>query len=306
MDSQKQIDIKPEDVERLKAAVELKCGRKILTPKDFYFLSTYIVEQQHETVSVSTLKRLWGYIQTSSVPRRSTLNVLSRLLGFPDWDTFCLNAQNLGQLDSPTSSQDKPTGPSPSKTRWYWFSFVFAMSVLVIGGILFLMRSAPFQPSGKALLLRSGQTFTSSSDYLRLFGITDDSHPWSQPLPHHHGIIVWGPEYHHPEWHNEGNADSLMPTITEYWTPGGDDETPQHLVSARNADNYLRATTFNELRVTFMKGIGRNQTADDSTYTFLGIYRLNREQSDSLHLVWQRVAEECDLTKLDYLEQLRH
>ena len=304
---QQLIDIQPEDVERLKEAIEERFGRKMLTPKDFEYLSAYIAEQQHETVSASTLKRLWGYIQTSSLPRRTTLDVLARLLDFADWDAFCLNDPDNAQQDRLASSQDISPGPSPSsKPRWFWFSVVSMVSVLIIGGILFFMRPAPAHTSGKDFVLRSGQNFTSTGDYLRLFGITDNSHPWSQSLPHHHGIIVWGPEYLHPEWHNEGNADSLMPTITEYWTPCGNNETSPHSVSTRNADNYLRAISFNELRITFMKGISRNKSADDSTYTFLGIYRLHRGLSDSTHLVWQRVAEDCDLANLDYLEQLRY
>lgn len=31
---------------------------------------------------------------------------------------------------------------------------------------------------------------------------------WNQPLPHHEGIIIWGPEDHNPQWHNEGDRDS--------------------------------------------------------------------------------------------------
>lgn len=133
-----------------------------------------------------------------------------------------------------------------------------------------------------------------------MFGITDTAHAWSKPLPHHSGIILWGPEYHHPEWHNDGNSDSLMPTITEYWSPHDALGIDSSVIATRNADNYLRATTFNELRITFMKGLS------DSTYIFLGIYRLAEEQSDDSHLVWQRIADDCDLSNLDYLEQLRH
>ncbi|MBR7018480.1 MAG: hypothetical protein IKH99_06500 [Prevotella sp.] len=43
----------------------------------------------------------------------------------------------------------------------------------------------------------------------------------------------------------------------------------------------------------------------DSTFTFLGLYSMDHQLSDTNRIVWQRVAEECDLTHLDYLEQLR-
>ncbi|MBQ7443089.1 MAG: hypothetical protein IJS59_04380 [Bacteroidaceae bacterium] len=67
-----------------------------------------------------------------------------------------------------------------------------------------------------ACVIGMGQTFASTDDYLQLFGIQASAQLWSQPLPHHTGIIVWTPEYQHHCWHNEDCADSLMPTITEY------------------------------------------------------------------------------------------
>ena len=44
----------------------------------------------------------------------------------------------------------------------------------------------------------------------------------------------------------------------------------------------------------------------DTGYVFLGIYRVNLTQSDSTHIVWERVADECNLNNLDFLEQLRN
>ena len=64
-------------IERLKKVIEAKVGRKIQTPKDFDYLSACITEELHEPISVSTLKRLWGYIQSSGSPRLSTLDMLA-------------------------------------------------------------------------------------------------------------------------------------------------------------------------------------------------------------------------------------
>ena len=44
----------------------------------------------------------------------------------------------------------------------------------------------------------------------------------------------------------------------------------------------------------------------DTGYVFLGVYRTDLDQSDSTHVVWERVADECDLNNLAYLKQLRH
>ncbi len=41
-------------------------------------------------------------------------------------------------------------------------------------------------------------------------------------------------------------------------------------------------------------------------YVFLGVYRMNEAQSDSTRVVWERVANECNLLHLDYLEELRN
>lgn len=53
-------DYKQEDFDRLKNEVETLVGRKIVSPRDFDFLSRQIEGYTQETVSVSTLKRLWG------------------------------------------------------------------------------------------------------------------------------------------------------------------------------------------------------------------------------------------------------
>lgn len=52
-------DYKKEDFDRLKNEVETLVGRKIVSPRDFDFLSRQIEGYTQETVSVSTLKRLW-------------------------------------------------------------------------------------------------------------------------------------------------------------------------------------------------------------------------------------------------------
>ena len=66
----------------------------------------------------------------------------------------------------------------------------------------------------------------------------------------------------------------------------------------RNADNYLRATSFHEKRITFMKGLC------GEGYTFLGVYTLAPDSSPR-RLVWQRVADQIDLRNLEELESLR-
>lgn len=59
------------------------------SPKDFRQLRNDIFQRLHVMVSVSTLMRLWGYVEGNVQPRQQTLNVLARFVGFRDWETFC-------------------------------------------------------------------------------------------------------------------------------------------------------------------------------------------------------------------------
>lgn len=64
-------------------------GRPVCTPQDFMFLSESIYSKTHQIISVSTLKRIYGYVSSKSKPRRTTLDILSLYVGFLNWDTFC-------------------------------------------------------------------------------------------------------------------------------------------------------------------------------------------------------------------------
>ena len=112
---------------------------------------------------------------------------------------------------------------------------------------------------------------------LRLFGIHDSATYWGRVLPHHPNVVVWGPEYQHPCWHNEGNRDSMMPTITERWAPANTDST---MITMRNRDKNRHELRLNEVRITFMKNLV------DTGYVFLGVYRLSKEKSDSTQCVF--------------------
>ncbi len=81
-------NLKQEDLDRLKKEVEGLVGRTIKSPKDFDFLARQIQGYTDETISVSTLKRIWGYVATQSKPSRYNLNLLSRMVGYPDWNNF--------------------------------------------------------------------------------------------------------------------------------------------------------------------------------------------------------------------------
>ncbi|MDD3405195.1 MAG: hypothetical protein PHH23_02890 [Paludibacteraceae bacterium] len=90
----------PEIVE-LRQIVENSVSRRMKTPSDFEFLAGAIWERIHESISPTTLKRLWGYIDGADTTRNCTLQILSRFAGFADWDAFLnmLSKQNDVQSD---------------------------------------------------------------------------------------------------------------------------------------------------------------------------------------------------------------
>lgn len=300
----------------LRQALEAAVGRKMRSPRDFDFLANAILEKIHQSVSTSTLKRFWGYLPHYASIRLSTLDLLTQFLDYKDWEDFIHSRES--QLHSPDTDADVQTplsdGDTPSpKVRYRW-GMVALLALLLLGGAV-LLWSGVFKENEEGLpvskgqyILKRGQIFETSSDYLRLFGITTTERYWDQPVPHHEGIVIWGPEYHHPQWHNEGQRDSLMPTITEWWTPADSSlsaspasEAERQLLSAEKNENlYFTVMRTNELRITFMKNL------IDTGFVFLGVYRVDLLRSDSTHVVWERVADECDLNNLTYLQQLRH
>ena len=76
------------EINELKKRIEDDLNRKILTPNDFFFLACAIQDRTRQTVSPATLKRLWGYVEGTDQTRNSTLEILSKFLGFDSWNKF--------------------------------------------------------------------------------------------------------------------------------------------------------------------------------------------------------------------------
>ena len=87
-------------IKRLLADVEAKLGRQLRSPSDF---SEFIMRLEREgncgTMSMSTLKRMWGYVQGYKTVRANTLSVLARFIGFHDWQDY------MKMLDDTESSE---------------------------------------------------------------------------------------------------------------------------------------------------------------------------------------------------------
>ncbi len=94
------MEIDRPEIYELRLRIETSIKRKIQTPADFDFLRGIIWERTHEQISTSTLKRLWGYVDGVDSARNSTLNVLSKTLGYENWDVFVKKLK----LENPNNS----------------------------------------------------------------------------------------------------------------------------------------------------------------------------------------------------------
>ena len=285
-----------EHIAALREAIEKAVDRKMQTPKDFDFLSESIFEKIGERVSPTTLKRLWGYLSEPTIPRLSTLNILAQFVGYVGWTAFC--EEGKGE-ETPLSPIQPDSERSRQRRAWKKIALIgglLAVVVAIVSGLVIFGRSAKAQDP---YILKMGQRFSTPHEYLKLFGIIATDTLWGRSVPHHERMCVWTPEYRNQHWHNYGDSALMMPTITEHWEPEEYVADPEIIV-VRNKDHYWNYKLINELRITFMKGLV------DSSYVFLGIYRMSIAQSDTVNCVWERIADQCDLTNLDYLEQLRN
>lgn len=282
---------------KLRELIEGVIERKMKTPKDFEYLSECIFEKFHEKISPTTLKRLWGYLPESTTPRKSTLDILSMFVGYDNWKDFC--KKNPIEEEKRKEERGENRDEKTQKKRLspaILYSIIALLLIGAISGVAYhIVSKSPDKSS--TYTLKIGDSFSSPHEYLKLFGIHAKEKLWGQILPHHPNISVWGPDYHNKEWHNEGDKSKMMPTITEYWKPEGADSAR---IVERNIDQFNHCSRLNEIRVTFMKNL------IDTNYVFLGVYRLSLELSDSTIVIWERVANECDLNNLDYLEELRN
>ena len=78
-------------IENLKREIGLKFGRTIESAADFDALSISIRDSTSETISPSTLKRIFGYVKYDAEPSATTLSILSRYVGYTGWSDFCRN-----------------------------------------------------------------------------------------------------------------------------------------------------------------------------------------------------------------------
>lgn len=76
------------EIEELKSLVEQKYGRLLSTTTDFDEFSLHIEKCLHQSISSSTLKRIWGYVSDTHKTRKFTLDILAKYIGHKNFDSF--------------------------------------------------------------------------------------------------------------------------------------------------------------------------------------------------------------------------
>ena len=88
------------EIKCLRSDLEQRVGQQLQSPADFQLLIQQIWEKNHAVLSLSTIKRLWGYVESNGAPRLSTLNTLAQFLGFTDWNAYLVALEQRGGTES--------------------------------------------------------------------------------------------------------------------------------------------------------------------------------------------------------------
>ncbi len=92
------------EVQELLATIESKTHLNMNTASDFEKLQHIAQEKHRVSISLSTLKRMWGYIDGYDLVRTTTLNALAIIAGFKNWPHF---TQHIRENNSETISPDR-------------------------------------------------------------------------------------------------------------------------------------------------------------------------------------------------------
>lgn len=88
----------------LKERVALRFGTVPKTPTDFNLLAVDIFDSTGRSLGISTIKRIWGYVEANHGTSFSSLSILCRYVGFNDWDNFTHYVNNHVAANEPETS----------------------------------------------------------------------------------------------------------------------------------------------------------------------------------------------------------
>ena len=126
--------------------------------QDFERLAELIHDQTGISLSLATLKRVWGRVRYDSSPTATTLNTLVQFIGYENWAQFKDASNNqepqteIPQPELPTlvtypivepkAELSQPTGSKNPKRVWFGIAFV----VVLVGILLFFVSNSSRKP----------------------------------------------------------------------------------------------------------------------------------------------------------------
>ena len=138
-------------ISKLKTQIELQLQwgeSTVWSNYDFDKLSEQIAEKTGVSLSVSTLKRIFGKVNYKSEPSLTTLNALSQFLSYDDWRDFLI--KNPENATAPASKEETPPTPSAVAPSWSRQRLALLVLILVSLGIFsfyFLSSKPKYNPS---------------------------------------------------------------------------------------------------------------------------------------------------------------
>jgi hypothetical protein len=99
---------------------------------DFEKLADAVAEKTGVTLSVSTLKRVFGRVNYQSDPSVTTLNTLARFVGFEDWRTFINSPQEEPIAETTGVAKTVIERPKPVSTKTFRFLKIAALTVVLL------------------------------------------------------------------------------------------------------------------------------------------------------------------------------
>jgi hypothetical protein len=107
--------------------------------QDFEALSERIFKETKVSLSVSTLKRLWGKIRYEGTPNVATLNTLAQFAGYENWRAFISNGFPQSS-NGATTKEKKPVTFSIARR-----GVLVIIVIAIVAVLIWLMQSRPKQ-----------------------------------------------------------------------------------------------------------------------------------------------------------------
>jgi len=128
--------------DNLKKQIEIVHGHEIRYPKDCDILALEISSKTECKISVSTVKRLFGFTKTTSKPNQYTLDTIAIYLGYKSWQEFNNNIESI-EFFEPTRSESTDCISKPELKKninrkiIQWGTVILITFIIISGYVLF-------------------------------------------------------------------------------------------------------------------------------------------------------------------------